>query len=241
MAYDFLGLVNDVNRKLNEVELTAANFATATGFYSAAKDAVNSSIRYINQYQFEWPFNHVEQTDTLVAGDVRYPFPSDMKTPDMDSFRIKRDATLNNQTVKLKTLSYEDYLNRYVDFEYNTTNTGIRDVPQMAFRTPNLEYGVVPPPDEAYEVVYEYYRLPVDLLNATDVPSIPEQFRSVIIDGAMYHAYIFRGNSQDATIQQNRFEDSIKAMRSLYINRYEYLRDTRVDNPVGISQTLRVN
>jgi hypothetical protein len=57
----------------------------------------------------------------------------------------------------------------------------------------------------------------------------------------MYHAYIFRGNSQDATIQQNRFEDSIKAMRSLYINRYEYLRDTRVDNPVGISQTLRVN
>jgi len=33
MAYDFLGLVNQVNRRLNEVELTSANFGTASGFY----------------------------------------------------------------------------------------------------------------------------------------------------------------------------------------------------------------
>ena len=31
MAYDFLGLVNDVNRRLNEVSLTSSNFDTATG------------------------------------------------------------------------------------------------------------------------------------------------------------------------------------------------------------------
>ena len=34
MAYDFIGLVNEVNRRLNEVELTTSNFSTATGFYS---------------------------------------------------------------------------------------------------------------------------------------------------------------------------------------------------------------
>ena len=32
MAYDFLGLVNDVNRRLNEVALTSANFAATTGY-----------------------------------------------------------------------------------------------------------------------------------------------------------------------------------------------------------------
>ena len=53
MAYNFLGLVNEVNRRLNEVELTSANFDSATGFYSHAKDAVNASIRYINQSEFE--------------------------------------------------------------------------------------------------------------------------------------------------------------------------------------------
>ena len=55
MAYDFLGLVNDVNRRLNEVELTSSNFSSATGFYSQIKDSVNSSIRYINQSEFKWP------------------------------------------------------------------------------------------------------------------------------------------------------------------------------------------
>jgi hypothetical protein len=61
MAYDYIGLVNDINRRLNEVELTSANFATATGYYSFAKDAVNASIRHIQQEEFEWPWNHVEE------------------------------------------------------------------------------------------------------------------------------------------------------------------------------------
>lgn len=228
MAYDFLGLVNDVNRKLNEVELTSSNFNSAIGFYSAAKDAVNSAIRYINQHEFEWPFNHVNQEDTLVAGTVRYSFPADMKVADMDSFRIKRNATFNNETRKLQVISYDEYLEKHVDAEYNTGDTGIRTLPRAIVRTPNVEYCIVPPPNEAYELVYEYYRLPVDLVNATDVPSIPEQFRYVIVDGAMYNAYLFRGNTQDATLQQQRFDEGIKNLRTLYINRYEYLRDTRV-------------
>jgi hypothetical protein len=64
MAYDYLGLVNDVNRRLNEVELTSSNFAAATGEYSMIKDAVNSAIRYLNQHEYEWPFNHVETEET---------------------------------------------------------------------------------------------------------------------------------------------------------------------------------
>jgi hypothetical protein len=228
MAYDFLGLVNDINKRLNEVELTSANFATVTGFYSAAKDSVNASLRYINQAAFEWPFNHVEQEDVLTAGEIRYGYPADTKTVDFDSFRIKRSSAFNNETQKLKIIAYEEYLERYVDDEYNTSNTGIRTIPRLVFRTPNQGFGVYPAPDNAYELVYEYYRLPVDLIGATDVPSIPEQFRYVIIDGAMYHAYLFRGNTQDATIQFQKFEEGIKDMRTLYINRYEYVRDTRI-------------
>lgn len=227
MAYNFLGLVNDVNRKLNEVELTSVNFDAATGFYSAAKDSVNSAIRFINQSAYEWPFNHVEAEDTLSAGDVRYALPSDVKTVDFDSFRIKRDNALGNDTKKLRIISYEDYLERFVDAEYSADTT-IRGVPDYVFRTPSQQYGVYPPPNAAYTLVYEYYRLPVDLLKYTDVPSLPEQFRSIIIDGAMHYAYFFRGNSQDATIHLQKFEDGIKNMRSIYINRYEYVRDTRV-------------
>lgn len=228
MAYDFLGLVNDVNKRLNEVQLTSSNFDSAVGFYSAAKDGVNAAIRLINQEQFEWPFNHVTQEEYLTAGEVRYSYPSDAKTIDMDSFRIKRNSTFNNETKRLKILSYEEYLDKYVDYEYNSTES-IRSLPDYVFRAANLEFGVVPPPKHDYELVYEYYRLPVDLISATDVPAIPEQFRYIIVDGAMYHAYLFRGNSQDANMSFDKYMEGIKNMRSLYINRYEYLRDTRVN------------
>ena len=228
MSYDYLGLVNDVNKRLNEVELTSSNFATVTGFYSAAKDAVNGALRHINQSAFEWPFNHVEQEDVLTAGEIRYGYPADAKTLDFDSFRIKRSASFGNDTRKLKLMAYEEYLENYVDAEYDTSNTGIRSIPRVIFRTPNQGFGVYPPPDNAYELVYEYYRLPVDLISATDVPSIPEQFRYVIVDGAMYFAYLFRGNTQDATLQFQKFEEGIKDMRTLYVNRYDYVRDTRI-------------
>lgn len=230
MAYNYLGLVNDINRRLNEVELTSVNFASAKGFYSAAKDSVNSAIRHINHSQYEWPFNHEEEIQTLTPGTVRYSYPVDAKTIDFDSFRIKRDDTLGNTTQKLAILSYEDYLDRYLDDEYNTTNTSIRTIPRHVFRTPDQKFGVHPAPDKAYELVYEYYKLSVELTNATDVPTLPEQFRSVIIDGAMYYAYTFRGNTQDATLHMQKFEEGIKDMRSLFINRYDYVRDTRVNN-----------
>ena len=237
MAYDFLGLVNDVNTRLNEVQLTSSNFATATGFYQQAKDAVNSSVRYINQSHFQWPFNHVEQEETLSDGVTRYALPSDCKVVDMDSFRIKRNTTLNNETIKLKILRYEEYLENFVDQEYNPT--GNISIPRYVFQTPNLEYGVTPQPDKDYEIVYEYYRYPVDMISATDVPIVPERFRHIVIDGAMYYAYLFRSNTQDAVAIKDKFDDGIKQMRTMLINRTEYVRSTMIQQNT-FSTTLNI-
>ena len=225
MAYNFLDLVNKVNRRLNEVELTSANFASASGFYSSAKDAVNASVRHINHEEFQWPWNHVEEEDTLSPGISRYGLPYDLKTLDTDSFRIKRDASLNVETVKLKVLDYKEYLDNFVDQEYNTS-TSTRTVPSFVCRTPSQEFIVVPSPDKAYELVYEYYRNPVELENYGDVPTIPEQFSHVIVDGAMFYAYQFRGDAQASQIAQAKFQEGIKFMRTLYLNRYDYVRST---------------
>jgi len=231
MAYNFLGLVNDVNRRLNEVELTSSNFLNAVGAYSMIKDAVNASIRFVNQHEFEWPYNHVTEEETLTPGIVRYAFPADTKILNMNSFRIKRNDTLGNESKKLSVLSYEEYLEKYVDIEYNTS-TNLRQLPTFVFKAPSTEFGLVNPPDKAYELVYEYYRLPVDLINATDVPTVPEQFRYVLVNGAMHFAYLFRGESTESDMMQSRFEQEIKQMRSLYINRYDYLRSTVINTTV---------
>lgn len=224
MTYNYLALVNDTNRRLNEVELTSANFAGATGYYSFSKDAVNSAIRHIQQEEFEWPWNHVEATEVLLPGTARYSMPYDAKTISMNTFRIKRDAALNVSTLKLKVLDYEEYLDKYADSEYNSTT----NIPTHIVRTPSRELIFYPKPDKAYEVVYEYFTTGFDLEKALDVPNLPEQYRYVIVDGAMYYAYQFRGDMQAAQLSLKKFEQGIKQLRSLHINRTEYLRDTRV-------------
>jgi hypothetical protein len=221
--YNYLGLVNDVNLRLNEVPLNSNNFITASGFYGAAKDAVNSSLRAVNYQQFQWPFNHVEVEEVLTAGTTRYPYPSDAKTVKFDSFRIKRSSTLNVETRKLMQLDYEEFLEKYADTEYNPNTVNF---PRSVFRTPSMEFGFYPTPDKAYTLVYEYYRLPVDLALATDVPSVPEQFRHIIVDGAMHHAYLFRSNMEAAVLAKNQFDAGLNQMRTIYINREEYLRST---------------
>ena len=228
MAYNYLELVNDLNRRVNETELTSAAFPTATGFYTTAKDAINSSIRLLNQEAFQWPFNYLEQEDTLTAGDLRYDYPSNAKTLDFNTFRIKRDSTLGNETVRLRMMDYEEYLDKHVDDEYNTSDTGIRALPRYIIRAPGNQYIVYPAPDKAYTLVYETYSLPVDLVLYSDVPEVPEAFRHVIVDGAMYYVQIFRNDNQSAQMTMEKFQEGIKNMRSIYINRYEYVRDTRL-------------
>jgi len=240
MAYNFLGLVNAINRRLNEVELTASNFATATGFYSQAKDAVNASIRYLNQSEYFWAFNHTTKEQTLTANTSRYAFPTDAKIINFNSFRIKENTTLGNATTRITEIAYEDYLDKHVEQEYSSS-VG-QGVPTRVAQAPDLEYIMTPEPDKAYELVYEYYTFPTDLSAATDAPTIPERFQHVIVDGAMHYGYLFRGNTQDAMVMKQKFDEGIKYMRSQLINRTPYVRSYMLTgNTGGVSTGFSFN
>ena len=73
-------------------------------------------------------------------------------------------------------------------------------------------------------VDFEYFNFPVDLALNSDVPSIPERFRFVITDGAMYYAYMFRDNLEMATVSQRKFDEGVKQMRVLLVNENVYMR-----------------
>jgi len=239
MAYNFLGLVNEINRRLNEVELSSSNFATATGFYNTAKDAVNSAIRHVNHEEYKWPWNHVTEEDILTTGILRYGYPSDAKLLDMNSFRIRRDADLNVETIKLKPMDYQEYLDKYIDYEYNTSSSK-RSVPKFVVRAPSQEFLILPTPDKDYELDYEYYRNPVELELYDDVPSVPLEFKHIIVDGAMFYAYQFRGDAQASQVAQQKFQEGIKYMRSLYINSYDYIRSTVIQKNTSYFTNMKV-
>ena len=83
---------------------------------------------------------------------------------------------------------------------------------------------MTPIPDAAYVMEYVYYKFPDDLSSFSDTMIIPDRFKYIIIDGAMHYAYLFRGNTQDSLVMKERFEEGIKNMRSMLINRYHYVR-----------------
>ena len=125
MSGTFLSLTNKTLARLNEVQLTSTTFANARGIQIQAQNAVNESIRYINQREFNYPFNHDTETKTLTAGVVRYSIPTTAKTVDYNTFRIVKNSDLGNSGYRLGQLDYNEYINAVSDQEdeINTTTT----------------------------------------------------------------------------------------------------------------------
>jgi hypothetical protein len=225
MAYDYVGLTNEVIARMNEVPLTNANFATARGFQIQCQNAVNDAINYINSREYGWPFSHSTHTEVLVANQTRYTIPAATQHVDYETFRISRDSALGVSGVSLRLLDYKEYVDKQIDQE---TTSGVGGVPIYVFRTPDNNYGLYPYPDNTYELKYEYFARPTALVNATDVPTIPEQFRYVIVDGATAFSYQYRGEAQQYGINFARFEDGIKYMQSILLNRTDYVRSVYI-------------
>ena len=223
MAYDFLGLTNEVLARMNEVVLTATNFTAARGYQIQCQNAVNDAINYINQREFGWPFSHSTQTETLVALQTRYTVPTGTQHVDYETFRISKDNTLGVDATTLRVLDYKEYVDKYIGQE---TSSGVGGVPNFVFRTPDNNYGLYPYPDKAFTLKYEFYSRPTALAAATDVPTVPEQFRQVIADGATAYAYQYRGEAQQYGLNFTRFEEGIKHMQSILLNRTDYVRST---------------
>lgn len=225
-TYNFMGLVNDVCLRLNEQPLTSSNFDSAVGFYHAAKTYVNAAIRDINQREYNWPFNHNTTELFMDAGTNRYGFPAEAKVIDFDTVRVVKDDALGVSSYRLKQIQYNEYVDKYIDQEFNDAANG--GAPKLVARSQAQELVFVPMPDKDYEIQFEYFIYPVDLINATDVPTIPERYRHVIIDGAMHYAYMFRDNAQSAAMSKDKFDEGIKAMLSIMVNEFINLRSTHI-------------
>ena len=223
MAYTYLDLTNEVLARFNEVSLTSSNFVNSRGFQTQCKNAVNDAINYINTREFSWPYNHATQTETLVAGTTRYTIPTNAKHVDYDTFRLVDDSSLGVEGKSLTIIDYKDYLNKFINQE---DRSDVGGVPSHIFRTPDNNFGLYPYPDKAYSLKFEYYIYTTALSASTDVPTIPAQYRQVIVDGATAFGYQYRGEGGEYQLNFARFEDGIKSMQTLLSNRADYIRST---------------
>jgi hypothetical protein len=302
MALTFLTLTNSVITRMNEVELTSSNFTSARGVQIQCKNAVNEAIRYINQREFGYSFNHASNSSTLIAGQARYTAPTSTKSIDYSTARIKKDTDLNVTGNNLSTLNYNEYIDK--DYANNedeviattldgthtdsvttvslTSTTGLDatgtvhigseqitytavssndltgctrgansttaasyaddvavtqfsdgGVPRSIVRTPDNNYLLHPYPDKAYTIAFDYYTFPADLSAHGDTTTVPDRFAPVIVDGATSFVYQYRGELNQYQLNFSRFEQGIKNMQSLLINKYDYIRSTVINRPRG--------
>ena len=117
-------------------------------------------------------------------------------------------------------------------------------VPTHVVRTPDNNYLLFPYPHKSFSIKYDFFTFPTDMSAHGDTTTIPDRFAAVIVDGATALVYQYRGELQQYGINFERFEQGIKNMQSLLVNRFEYIRSTYIPSTgyVGNSKTvLRVN
>lgn len=227
MPSTYIDLCNKVLRRLNEVEIAQDDFANVRGVQALVKDAVKASVAQINQAEYEWPFNAAEHTQTLVQGQEEYTWPDYFKVSDWNTFQIIEDDSLNVGFKTLKAIDRDEWYKNHRDEDY-TAGTAGRGVPDFVFPSHGNGFGVSPSPNAAYRVRFRYYQNYSDITAYNDVTRIPESFDTVIIDGALYHLYMFKDNVESAQVAFLAFERGIKNLQTLYINSYDYVRDTRI-------------
>ena len=214
---DFVTLTNLVLTRLNEVPLDTGGegFATVRNVQSLAKNAVNNAIFEICQVGQEWPFLKATQTDTLVSGTSIYDFPADYSSADYGSFFLKRDDTLGSDPRALSPLTFEQFTNRYRSLD-DSDDTGA--IPSFVYQTYDEKYGVYPKPNAAYQVEYQYWKVPTALNLYTDECIIPARFNHVIVTGAMVYMMRFRSNTESAVMHQQALNEGINTMRRVLMD-----------------------
>lgn len=108
-------------------------------------------------------------------------------------------------------------------------------VPQYIVRTLDNNYLLYPFPDKEYTLLYDYFTFPDDLSAHGDTTTIPDRFKPVITDGATAFLYQYRGEMQQYQINFERFEDGIKNVQSLLVNKFDYIRSTVINRPASSS------
>jgi len=223
MTYDYIGLCNETLVAVGEEPFAdATEFNAAVGLQSHVKYVINSAIRDIySQEQNEWVFAKTTDTITLVAGTLEYSTNSNAASIDWDTFFIQYDAALDSPDhQELHLVSYDTYVKYYRSSEENSLTATEYTKPHSVVRSQDNKAIFFPKADAAYTVEYEYFAKPTDLSASTDVPTIPENYRAVIISGATMYMHKYLDDETKAQLEAGVFRKKIKDMR-MAIQPYE--------------------
>jgi len=251
MATTYLDLTNEVLRELNEIPLTSANFANATGLQKFVKDAVNKSIFDIANQEPQLPFFSAgvsgstdpfygNVTVASVAGQRWYTLKADSSSITTDYASIDWDdfyiTTINVSgesspyvSKGLKFLTLDDWKRYYRDSENADDANSTHAEPIHVIKSPDSrKFGLSPIPDKVYNVHFYAFTVPTELSAYDDTIALPDQYANVITSRARYYVWQFKESPQQAAFALEEFKRGMRYMKSNLINPTpKYISDDR--------------
>ena len=252
MATTYLDLTNEVLRELNEIPLTAANFANATGLQKFVKDTVNKSIFDIANEEPQLPFFSAgvsgstdpfygNVTVASVAGQRWYTLKAgsssittDYASIDWDDFYVTT-INVSGETAPyvskgLRFLTLDDWKRYYRDSENeddaNSQNYG---EPKFVIKSPDSrKFGLSPIPDKVYNIHFYAFVRPTALSAYDDTMVLPEQYSNIVTARMRYYVWQFKESPQQASFALDDYKKGLKYMKSNLMNPTpKYMTDDR--------------
>ena len=158
---------------------------------------------------------------------------------DVDYVRISRSDIA---TRKLTFISYDNYLQSFKPTD-DTNNKGNYSAPLRVYILPNYtSFGVSPRPNtNEYSISYNYYQTHTDLSAHGDNMSLPDRFRTLIVDRAKYYTYMLRSDPQHAQLADRDFQRKLKLLKVDYATKNDYMRSDTIAESIATNIGGRVN
>jgi len=157
---------------------------------------------------------------------------------DVDYVRISRSDIAQR---KLAFISYDSYLQSYKVTD-DTNNSGNYSPPLRVYILPDYAtYGVSPRPNtNEYTISYNYYTTHTDLSAHGDNMSLPDRFRTLIVDRAKYYTYMLRSDPQHAQLADRDFQRKLRLLKVDYATKNDYMRSDIIGESIATNIGSRV-
>ena len=223
---NYLALAQRLRRKCRVSGNGPTALTGQTEEYNRLLDWVNEAWILIQRTHTDWRWMRASASAQTVQGQATYSPTTDFKLKDFGYWALdyENDDTFRNYITAAGTTTeifmalmadYDQWRDTYLYGALRTSYTR----PIVYALAPDDSIACGPIPLAGYTLIGDYYRVPTELVLATDVPAMPAQFHMAIV----YRAMMYYGASEAAPEVYNEgrteFDRIIRELEATYLRR----------------------
>jgi len=184
-------------------QLNTGDYVTIKGATPSGYNATNASVTRVNSTTFTYTVS-ADLTTPATGTILSIPFYSEKKLTkiDLDGYRKQKYEERDREAIINDTY----------------------DQPRWVVQKSDNNLIISPPADKEYTIYCEGFAAPAALSAHGDVPTIPAVYEQIIVDRALYHAYMYRDNVEEADRADDKFTKGVNNMRRVLIPLTDYIR-----------------